>query len=282
MVQTSVATPSGILKDYVRGFELREIDTSGKVMMKPIHAYHEALIAIFITGKLNHCNTVIIQTQDYTASKTSKNYSGIMGIHSSMKGALAFEGYYKIFNIQFKPTGFSNIFNIPASVITDKMYETDIVFKNGIKELQEQLNNCVYFLEMVYFVEKFLLKKLLTNKPKNRNDNLLKASNILLTKPNTYSIAQLAYHTNMSLKTFERKFKEEVGLCPKLFVRIQRFNKALDMKTMRPALSWTSICHQTGYYDQNHFIKDFTAFAGLPPSDFFKNTPPPYETFSII
>ena len=282
MVLTSVIKPSGILADYIRGFEFREINTLGEIMLKPIHAFHEALISIFISGESVPLNSVTVRSKDYTATKTSQSFSGVMGLHSSMKGTFHFSGYYKIFNIQFKPMGFTSIFKIPASVIMDKMYETGIVFNNDIKELHEQLNDCCCFVDMVHSAEKYLVKNLVKNKPKNSNHNLLKASNVLVNQPGAYSIEKLAYHTNMSLKTFERKFIDAVGLSPKLFVRIQRFNKALDLKTSQPALTWTSICHQVGYYDQNHFIKDFNAFAGLPPKAFFKNTPPPKEEFSFL
>jgi AraC-like DNA-binding protein len=66
---------------------------------------------------------------------------------------------------------------------------------------------------------------------------------------------------------------------PKLFARIVRFNKAIDIKMNDPARSWTTIAHDCGYYDQMHFIKDFKLFSGSKPLSFFKHTPPVTENF---
>ena len=86
----------------------------------------------------------------------------------------------------------------------------------------------------------------------------------------------------MSIKTFERKFIEQVGASPKIFSRIVRFNKAITLKMKEYKKSWTSIALDCGYFDQMHFIKDFKLFTGDTPAAFFKNTPPPAEQFINI
>lgn len=134
---------------------------------------------------------------------------------------------------------------------------------------------------MVPLAEMFLSQKLAANKYLWKNDCIRKASNSLINVPNAYSIAQLAYHSNMSLKTFERKFIQQVGLSPKLFARIKRFNRALDLKTYHPGLTWLDICCQTGYYDPMHLVKDFKNFASMTPTNLFKNAPPVYENISV-
>jgi AraC-like DNA-binding protein len=282
MVQTLIVRPTGILKDYIQAFELREFDTCGHEFKKPVHAFHEALISLFIDCKLTFFDAASDPSPAYIVKNTTQAFSGVMGLQSYMRGSFVFQGYFKIFNIQFKPMGFSSIFKIPASLIMNKLYDLEDIFNQDLEELHEQLHEAKSMAEMVGYAESFLEKKLLSNNSCWKNKALLIASEFLLNQPNTYSIEQLAYHFNMTLKTFERKFTEQVGMPPKLFARIRRFNLALYMKLYQKDLSWMDICFQTGYYDQMHLSKDFKTFAGQPPCAFFKNTPPPFENFSSL
>ena len=73
----------------------------------------------------------------------------------------------------------------------------------------------------------------------------------------------------MSVRTFERRFIEQVGISPKLYSKLLRFNDASLMKSMHPEKSWTSIAYECNYYDQMHLIKDFKQFSGYTPTEFF-------------
>lgn len=52
---------------------------------------------------------------------------------------------------------------------------------------------------------------------------------------------------------------------PKFFARLIRFSKAYRMRENFGQLSWTTIAHECGYFDQMHFIRDFKEFAGVAP-----------------
>jgi AraC-like DNA-binding protein len=167
-------------------------------------------------------------------------------------------------------------------VITNEFYDAEDLFKQDIKELHEQLHEAKSMEKMVVWAEKFLESKLSSNKTLWKNNCLRKASDSLLNQPKAYSMVQLAAHSNMTLKTFERKFTDQVGVPPKLYARIRRFNYALELKMYHPKISWMDVCFQSGYYDQMHLIKDFKAFTAQTPSAFFKNTPPVFENFSSL
>ncbi len=75
----------------------------------------------------------------------------------------------------------------------------------------------------------------------------------------------------MSVRTFERRFTEQVGVAPKMYLKLFRLNQALHLRLLSPAKSWTAIAHECGYFDQMHFIKDFKQFTGLTPTQFTLN-----------
>jgi transcriptional regulator GlxA family with amidase domain len=77
-------------------------------------------------------------------------------------------------------------------------------------------------------------------------------------------IGDVAAGVGLSPRQFERRFRAEVGLPPKLFCRIQRFQRIFQALESGPA-KWADVAVDCGYYDQAHLIRDFRAFAGETP-----------------
>lgn len=282
MVQTSIARPTGILQDYIQSFEFREIDTFNEIIMKSCHASHEILISLIIGSNRPMFKPISKHISGFNCDYVKPLFSGVIGVQSNMKGFFIFHGRYKIFTIQFKPIGFSSIFQIPAILINDRFFDAKDLFHLEFEDLHEQLHENITFQKMVILTQNFLERKLASNHTLWKSESIRKASNSLNNEPNAYSMEQLAFHSNMTLKTFERKFIGLVGISPKLYARIRRFNQALVLKQYHEELSWLDVCIQTGYFDLMHLNKDFKAFAGNPPASFFKTTPPPYEIFSTL
>jgi AraC-like DNA-binding protein len=61
-------------------------------------------------------------------------------------------------------------------------------------------------------------------------------------------------------------FESVVGLTPKRFARVRRFQRVLRQMRQGADVRWTDVALACGYYDQAHFIREFEAFAGLNPS----------------
>ncbi len=76
--------------------------------------------------------------------------------------------------------------------------------------------------------------------------------------------------TRLSHRRFIEIFEAEVGLTPKLFARVLRFQRALALAGRAAAPSWTDIAHACGYFDQSHLIRDFGAFSGLTPTQYLE------------
>ena len=65
----------------------------------------------------------------------------------------------------------------------------------------------------------------------------------------------------ISARRFEQLFAEQVGLTPKLFCRIQRFQRVLHLINEQADIDWSDIALSCGYFDQSHFIHDFQSFS---------------------
>jgi AraC-like DNA-binding protein len=84
------------------------------------------------------------------------------------------------------------------------------------------------------------------------------------------SITGLAERAGWSRKHLVARFREHVGLPPKTFARITRFARAMRLVRSGQDLRWIDVAHACGYYDQAHFIRDFSEFAGVSPTRFLE------------
>jgi AraC-like DNA-binding protein len=84
------------------------------------------------------------------------------------------------------------------------------------------------------------------------------------------SIRKIQLDTGFSHTHFIQLFREQVGLTPKLFGRIRRFQMLLGRIDKGLPLNWADAATDCGYFDQAHLIHDFRAFAGVTPLEYSK------------
>jgi AraC-like DNA-binding protein len=84
-------------------------------------------------------------------------------------------------------------------------------------------------------------------------------------------VATLSAELGWSRKKVAARFREHVGMTPKAFARLVRFEHArkLAMSAARP--DWGRLAVECGYYDQSHLINEFRAVTGRTPETFFQD-----------
>jgi AraC-like DNA-binding protein len=70
-------------------------------------------------------------------------------------------------------------------------------------------------------------------------------------------------------KQFERIFSEHIGISPKQYLKIIRFQFAIFQKQQNANMNLLDVSFKSGYYDQSHFINDFKSLSGLTPKQYF-------------
>ena len=79
--------------------------------------------------------------------------------------------------------------------------------------------------------------------------------------------------TGYSHRRFIALFLQGVGLTPKLFCRVLRFQRILDRLRADPNASWADLALAGGYSDQSHFNREFREFAGVTPGEYRETSP---------
>lgn len=89
--------------------------------------------------------------------------------------------------------------------------------------------------------------------------------------PEVKKIATVTAEIGISSRHFIDVFRSEVGLTPKLFCRVRRFQRVLREISTGTRIHWPSVALDAGYFDQAHFIHDFRAFSGINPSAYLSD-----------
>ncbi len=165
--------------------------------------------------------------------------------------------------VDFFPGGMYRLLGIPMNELFDGGFNAEDFFGSEMGSINNQLQNTPNIEEAKCIVEQFLINQICKLKSLLPFDAALR---VLLKSNGTMPIEKTASYSCLSLKQFERKCKERIGMNPKMFARILKFSKAYRLHESSPQLNWTQIAYEAGYYDQMHMIRDFKTFAGVNPS----------------
>jgi len=165
----------------------------------------------------------------------------------------------------FWPGGLHRLLGVPVTEMLDYSVESRALLGPAVAEVEARLEETPDYDTMLAVVETYLLRMLRHLRPHTERpiDRLLP-----LLLPNGRlgaSLDNLAAEACLSPRQFERNFVARVGLSPKMFARIARFDRAFRLKERLPNLDWLAVAVRCGYYDYRHLVRDFREFAGVTP-----------------
>jgi AraC-like DNA-binding protein len=86
------------------------------------------------------------------------------------------------------------------------------------------------------------------------------------------SVRAIAAEVHLSHRRLIELFTREVGMTPKRFATVRRFERAVAQAHGVDRVDWARLAAACGYFDQSHLIRDFTSLAGLPPTELLRHT----------
>jgi AraC-like DNA-binding protein len=192
----------------------------------------------------------------------------LVGPQTSHRFQLYLSGKVHIFNILFQPTGLSRLFGIDMrSLVNQDPAASDVLGKAAAK-LGDAVRSAADFPSRVLAAEQWLGALL---NSRGNDEPIGHASRLLIATRGQMRIDDIVGRSGLSARHFQRRFAEQVGLTPKSYARLIRFDRALVMHREMPKRPWTDILHELGYFDQAHFIREFRTLLGIVPTGFSGN-----------
>jgi AraC-like DNA-binding protein len=144
--------------------------------------------------------------------------------------------------------------------------------------IEDELGEISDFAERIEVIEERLIRLIGGNRTPNP---VATAANSLFASNGIHHVSAMASVSGLSPRQFERRFLAQVGVPPKLYARIIRFNAALDQKLRSPGREWSRIANDYDFYDQMHLVHDCRAFTGESPARFLAHIEcvPAFHTF---
>lgn len=170
--------------------------------------------------------------------------------------------------ISFKKGMAAPFFPFPMNEIADAVVDADLVWSTDFGLLREQVLATKDISERFRIVEDFLIREFQSQMA--INPCVAYAIREMTERPDAVNIARLNGEIGYSQKHFTEMFRRQVGVTPKSYLKIMRFQKAVRTIDIATDIDWGHISLECGFYDQSHFINDFKHFAGFTPEQYAK------------
>lgn len=251
--------PTPALRPYIQRYMVMHVQTgtSARPIVKPFPAGPEQCLFFYARDEVKS-----YKNEDEQTAFSSPSI--MVGPQVTRVNLLLYPNHLTV-AVFFHPGGLHALLGgMPMTEAFDFSIDSALIWPTEMRELNEQLALTDNYDLMAALVEGFLVRQYARNHL--RTEPIDKAFRLMLDPLQAPSIDQLADVSCLSTRQFRRKFYEKMGLSPKVFARIVRFNKAFRLKEKNPHLDWLDVICLTGYHDFHHLLRDFKEFAHTTPT----------------
>ena len=220
-----------------------------------------------------HENALLFKKSKDLPWEKHKGY--IVGVHNLEK-----ENYvqttnpknYFVFTVIFYASGVKKLLGIPIAELTNQVIDIELILGNEYHLLLEQLEKAKNQNQVFSLLNGFFLNRLRHSEFYDKNDfyNLIQHSTERTVPVNVQYLSKVA---NYNTRSLQRHFKKELGLTPKDFIRIIRFNRVCKFIQKHPFINMNDVINIGDYYDQAHFINEFKNIVHYSPVNYLKKRP---------
>jgi AraC-like DNA-binding protein len=175
----------------------------------------------------------------------TREHASVIGAHFKPGGALAF------------------LSGLPLGALADTHVELETLWGRRARQLREELCLATSATRRFQILEQALLERL--SDPFEHDPTVRSALQLL---GRGRKVREVAADLAVSHRKLIGNFTAEIGLTPKLFARVTRFQRAVVRAQSAPEPQWSELALEAGYFDQSHLIRDFKAFSGVSPAVF--------------
>src|SRR5215510_9861443 len=171
-----------------------------------------------------------------------------------------------IIGVHFKPGGAFPFLGLPAGDLADTHVDLETLWGPSACRLRERLCEARTSTARFQLLQEALLGRLCHGV--EQHYAVSAALEMFVKNQAGPRVRDAAKYLGLSQRRFIQVFKAEVGITPKLFSRIQRFQQTRTFIQHNPTINWADLAVGLGYFDQSHLIREFLEFSGLSPTDY--------------
>ena len=173
-----------------------------------------------------------------------------------------------IIGVHFKPGGAFPFLGLPAGDLVDTHVDLETIWGVSASRLRSRLCEARTSAERFELLQDALLSRLCHGV--KQHYAVSTALEMFWKNQGRPTVRETAKYLGLSQRRFIQVFSAEVGMTPKLFSRIQRFQQSRWLIQNIPAPNWADLALDLGYFDQSHLIREFQEFAGFSPTDYLR------------
>jgi AraC-like DNA-binding protein len=174
--------------------------------------------------------------------------------------------------VVFRPGGVYGFLDTPIDAFHNKSVSLDLIWGSMVRNLHDRLLAGNDPAEKFRVLEVVFLEHL--NERLQLNAAVRYALQEFARRPEIPKVRELAHEAGLSRRRFSQLFRVQIGLTPKLYCRLQRFQNTLKLIASVTYLDWAELALAAGYCDQAHLGHEFRDFSGRSPSAYLASPSP--------
>ncbi len=173
----------------------------------------------------------------------------------------------ELIGVIFAPGGFAALFPQGADAFSEVETCFESVDGRAATALRDRLRETATVAARFDVLEEALVQRL-------RRDRSASVDGALAGIRAGLSIGEVTRRSGLSARRLSELFRHHVGATPKVFARIERFQRTVAEMHRGVDIRWSELALDCGYYDQSHFANEFRAFSGVSPSEYSASSRP--------
>ena len=255
-----IIKPREELREYVRYYWVLESDEPFSVLTFPIGC----------TQMIFHRKTSLF-IPELEKSQSNFTISGQVNFPAHLQS----DGNLEMIVAVFYPHTVSLFIDTPPSILYNQEISGYDIGNHRLNEIATRIFDCEGPTDGIRILEEWLMTKI---KPSLNIERIGHSLDKLLLDPST-SVIALADKACLSKKQYERIFREYVGMNPKEYAHIVRFQKSMWMLQLGNR-NYADIAAACGYSDQSHLIREFKSMTGHTPKNLLNHCIPYSDLFT--
>jgi AraC-like DNA-binding protein len=179
---------------------------------------------------------------------------------------------HSVVGVVFRPGGARPFFDRPADEFYDRAAPLHEVWGSASGNLRDCLLEAPGPAARLRIVAAELQRRV--GEPEDLHGAVRYALEEFGRNPRATGILEVARHIGFSRRRLTQLFREQVGLTPKLYCRLHRFQQVVSRIPAGAPVNWSQVSLEGGYYDQAHMAHEFREFSGMSPGAWLSSKRP--------